>query len=194
LAVVLLGAGALWAVYRSLLPADLPARPAPTLPPLVRGAVPLLLGPDARGAFARVHLDRLDDGGRLPRDGYQKRRFRVRALRQWLAIHFTDDEVAEAWAAAVPMGGDRVGLAAGARALFGKTLAQLAPHEVAVLMAAAYAPLEHDPACHPDETRAARDVFLSRMAAKGLFPPGSVAAQQAMPVRVVEPCSTPSGS
>ena len=185
LTAVLLAACAGYAVYRSLLPAELPMRPVPTAPPLVRGAVRVLLGPTAREETARVYLDQRRE---LNREGYQKRRWRVAALARWLAIHWSDDEVAEAYATQVPMG-DRVGLAAGAQRLFARPLAQLPPDEVALLMVVARAPEQMQPACHPDAAGEARNALLSRMADAQLVPPGALAALQAKPVAVLEPCS-----
>ena len=192
LAVTLLLAVGVYAVYRSLLPADLPARPTATLPPVVRGAVQLGLGRDAKAAMARLHLDRLEDRGRLPREGYQKRRLRVLALSAWLTLHWSAGEVADAYAAQVSIGGDRLGLASGAEALFGKALQQLAPHEVALLMGLAWSPQGLDPACHPERARSARDAFLTHMAAAHPVAADAVPAMQAMPVHVLERCLGPS--
>lgn len=191
LAVTLLVAAGAFAVYRSLLPADLPARPTTSVPPMVRGAVRLLLGPDGTATLARLHLDRVDERGGLPREHYQKRRLRVRALRAWLSLHWSADEIADAYAALVPVDGGRVGLAAGSQSLFGKPLHQLAPHEVALLMGLAWSPQELDPACHPEQAREARDAFLTNMAAAHLIAAEAVPAMQAMPVQVLDRCVAP---
>lgn len=177
-----------YAVYRSLLPADLPARPTTTLPPLVRGAVQVALGGDDTAAMARLHLGRLQDRGNVPREHYMKGRWRAFALGVWLSLHWSASEVVDAYAAQVGVGGDRVGLDSGAQALFAKSLPQLAPHEVALLMGYAWSPRELDPACHPERARAARDAFLTHMAAAHLIAADAVPAMQAMPVRVLERC------
>jgi hypothetical protein len=186
-ATLLLALGA-YAAYRSLLPADLPAKSTTTFPPIVRGSVQLVLGGDANAALARLHFDRLGNRGRLPSEGYQKSRLRERALGTWLSLHWSADEVADAYAAQVSVGGDRFGLGSGAQALFAKSLPQLAPHEVALLMVLAYSPGELDPACHPERARAARDAFLTHMAAAHLVAADAVPALQAMPVHILEPC------
>lgn len=188
LAAALSLAVAAYVFYRSLLPAEPPARPTATLPPLVRGAVQLVLGRDGKAALARVHLDRLGDRGRPPDEGYQKHRLRVVALSAWLSLHWSADEIADAYAAQVSVGGDRIGLDSGAQALFAKSLPQLAPHEVALLMGLAWSPRELDPACHPERARAARDAFLTHMAAAHLVASDALPALQAMPVHVQERC------
>ena len=138
LAVTVLLAGGAYAFYRSLLPSDLPDRPTTTLPPMVGKAVRLLLGGDANRSLARLHLDRLQSEGKLPNDeGYQKWRLRIDAMKTWLDLHWSADDVIRAYAERVDVGGDRIGLASGAEALFAKSLPQLAPHEVALLMGVA---------------------------------------------------------
>lgn len=191
LGVVLLVVGAAYAFYRSLLPPELPARPTTRVPPLVRGVVRVALGEDGRAVVARLHLFGLEERHVLPHETLTRWRMRVLALDTWLRIHFSADEVVDAYAERVPIGGGRVGLAAGAQALFGKPLHVLAPHEAAVLAGAAWAPERLDPACHPEDSRRARDAFLGHMADAGLVEPGALSAQRAMPVRVLVPCREP---
>jgi hypothetical protein len=190
LAATVLLAGGAYAFYRSLLPSDLPARPTTTLPPMVRRAVNLSLGGDAKRAMARLHLDRLQAEGRLPIDeGYQKWRLRIDAMKTWLDVHWPADDVIHAYAERVDVGGDRIGLASGAEALFAKSLPQLAPHEVALLMGVAYAPSKLDPACHPVEARKARDAFLAHMADARIVAAEDLPSLQAMPVDVRLRCA-----
>ena len=191
LAAVLLIAGGAYAFYRSLLPAELPARPTTRVPPLVRGALRLALGKDNKKEVARLHMDHLEERRVLPRETIMRWRMRVLALEGWLAIHFSADEVVDAYAERVPVGDDRVGLAAGAQALFGKPLHRLAPHEVAVLTGVASRTGGLDPACRPEEARERRDAFLHYMARARLVAADALAAQQAMPVRVLVPCREP---
>jgi hypothetical protein len=194
LAVTLLLATGAYAVYRSLLPADLPERPTPSVPPMVRGAVQVMLGPNAKATLARLHLGRLQDQGRLPQERLMKWRWRVLALEAWLSLHWSAEEVADAYAAQAWLGDDRIGLASGAQALFAKPLHQLAPHEVALLMGLAWSPQELDPACHPEQAREARDAFLTNMAAAHLIAAEAVPAMQAMPVQVLDRCLTSSSA
>jgi membrane carboxypeptidase/penicillin-binding protein PbpC len=188
---VLLLMGGAYAFYRSLLPSELPARPATRVPPLVRGALQLALGKESRRTVARLHMDRLQERRLLPHEALTRWRMRVLALDAWLRIHFSADEVVDAYAERVPVGDDRVGLAAESQALFGKPLHELAPHEVAVLAGVAWAPERLDPACRTEDAREARDAFLGHMVDARLLAGDALAAQRAMPVRVLVPCLEP---
>ena len=183
---VALAALAAYLFYRSLLPRELPAK-APAMPPMVRAAVLAMLGPHARAGVARFHLDRLEERGALPGAGYQKERLRVAALERWLR-RWSDDDVADAYAALVSSGDDHASLVAQNQALFGKPLEQLAAHEAALLMVKVQAPRHYDPACHPDAALEARNALLTRMAGVG---DEALAKAKAMPIDVLERCTQP---
>lgn len=182
LTIILVAAAGTYTFYRSLLPRDLPMRPALTAPPLVRGAVRAMLGTGARETAARLYLESRE----FPHDGYQKRRMRVFALKRWLG-HWSDDEVAEGYVMQARVG-NGVGLAAGAQALFARPLQQLTPDEVALLMVVAWSPNTEDPACHPTEAKDARDRLLVRMADARVVPAGDLAKLLATPIHVLRAC------
>lgn len=186
LAVLVLAATGAYAFYRSLLPRDLPRRPALTSPALVRGAVRAFLGTAAREETARAYLDRAEEQGEFAGDGYQKRRMRVAALRRWLG-HWSDDEVAEAFAALVRHH-TGFGLAAAANALFGRPLQQLTPDEVALVVVVAWSARSPDPACDPAKASDARNRLLARMADAQLIGPNEMLKLQATPIPVLPPC------
>jgi penicillin-binding protein 1C len=84
--------------------------------------------------------------------------------------------IASVWLTQVPMGGTLRGFEAAARHWFGRPVAQLAPHEVAALVAMVPAPSTRAPHRRPELLRACRDTLLAKLAAHGAIDATSAAA------------------
>lgn len=70
------------------------------------------------------------------------------------------------------------GFALASRYHFGRPLAELEPHQLALLVAIVKGPSYYDPRRHPHRARARRDLVLEQMAAAGLLDEADAAAQK----------------
>jgi hypothetical protein len=200
-------------LYWAMLPKPLPTPAMEPLPPLVRdvlwvefggrpvrGSWPyfpftvswLLPHDSAREALlsriALLHVSAIRDHGRLARGNEFSGHLREAAVATWISRHWTADEAVDTYGANVWMGGDRVGLRAGASYLFGRSLDRLSAAQVALLVGLTRSPTSYDPACHPDRARAARDLLLHRLADADVLAAQEVERALDEPVETIASC------
>lgn len=90
-----------------------------------------------------------------------------------LELHFSKDEILEAYMNEVYLGQDGKrsihGFGLAADFYFGKPPANLAPHEIALLVGMLKGPSSYNPRTYPDQARQRRDLVLGLMADQGLI-------------------------
>jgi membrane peptidoglycan carboxypeptidase len=97
--------------------------------------------------------------------GNWHRRFWASTL--WMIQHRTAAQLTQAVMDGSYYGRGATGLDAASLAYFGRPSGDLAPHEVAQLLALRVSPSRHDVDCHPDEFIAARNHLLDRLLSAG---------------------------
>jgi hypothetical protein len=114
----------------------------------------------------------------------------IRAMAFTVEAGYTKSDVVEAFINDVPMGGGAhpvKGFAAAATYYFGKPFAQLAPQDIALLVAIADDPEGLDPRQHPDKALAARTVVLQDDAQQNVLGEAQMEALSKLPLDVVPP-------
>ncbi|ACN14645.1 MrcB [Desulforapulum autotrophicum HRM2] len=95
-----------------------------------------------------------------------------------LELHFSKDEILEAYINEVYLGQDGKrsihGFGLAADFYFGKSPANLAPHEIALLVGMLKGPSAYNPRTYPDQARQRRNVVLKLMADQGLISPSQL--------------------
>jgi membrane carboxypeptidase/penicillin-binding protein len=114
----------------------------------------------------------------------------IRAMAFAVEAGYTKSDVVEAFINDVPMGGGAhpvKGFAAAATYYFGKPFAQLAPQDIALLVAIADDPEGLDPRQYPDKAMAARSVVLQDDVQQNVLGEGQMEALSKLPLDVVPP-------
>ncbi|HEX2528954.1 MAG TPA: penicillin-binding protein 1C [Geminicoccus sp.] len=99
-----------------------------------------------------------------------------------LGLRHDRDDVLAMWLTLAPFGGNLEGVRVASLAWFGREPAELAPAEMALLVALPRAPEQLRPDRHPERARIARDRLIRRLAARGAIDADTAAAATAMPV------------
>jgi penicillin-binding protein 1C len=99
-----------------------------------------------------------------------------------LERHLAKDDILSLYLTLAPFGGNLEGVRAASLAYFGKEPRQLSPAEAALLVALPRSPERLRPDRHPVAARAARDVVLARLQARGVISDRELAEAQAEPV------------
>jgi penicillin-binding protein 1C len=133
------------------------------------------------GSTIEMQLARLRFG--LPRSAFGKLEEIVLAER--IAAGTPKTSILEAYVNRVPMGGDLVGVEAGARTYFGTPARELDLAHAAFLAALPNDPVRLDPYAHRDALEARRRVVLSRMVASGAVSADDAARAAAERVEVL---------
>ena len=103
---------------------------------------------------------------------------------------YTKTDIVEAFINDIPMGGGAhpvKGLAAASSYYFGKSFAQLAPQDIALLIAIADDPEGLDPRQHPDKATAARNIVLQDDVQQNVLGEAQMEALSKLPLDVVPP-------
>ncbi|HEY0395580.1 MAG TPA: penicillin-binding protein 1C [Candidatus Elarobacter sp.] len=149
----------------------------------------------ARAAWQLVRNRRVVSGGstitmqlaglrwNLPRTPFGKLEELVLARR--VEAGMTKDAILEAYVNRLPMGGDLVGVEAGARAYFGTPASELDLAHAAFLAALPNDPVRLDPYVHRDALEARRRAVLARMVATGAASAGEAARAAAERIDVL---------
>jgi penicillin-binding protein 1B len=107
-----------------------------------------------------------------------------------LELHFSKDQILEAYMNEVYLGQDGKrsihGFGLAADFYFGKSLADLAPHEMALLVGMLKGPSRYNPRACPDRAKERRNLVLNLMAAQGLLSPSGLKRALAAPLNVVK--------
>jgi hypothetical protein len=209
------------AVYRWWLPPERPVRAVRPLPPFVRSAlwaefggrgrprldpqipfmvpvlIPLVLpSPDDRPAAlasdAQASLLHAVSRNALRRRMRQIE-FTTRsvALATWVSRHWSIEDVLDSVGAHAWMGDAGEGFEAAGWYYWRRPIHELAPHEVATLLAVVRSPRTFDPVCRPDRVSAAREDALERMRAAGLIDENAFERAIDTPLRVLPECREP---
>lgn len=138
----------------------------------------------ARAALANLRAGGIEQGGstltqQLVRSYFlDNRRTLTRKLREalmalLLELHFEKPDLLNAYVNEIYLGqdGDRAvhGFGLASQFYFGKPLAELDTHEIALLIAIVRGPAYYDPRRHPERVRARRDLVLKLMAEQGVI-------------------------
>jgi penicillin-binding protein 1B len=125
------------------------------------------------------------------------RKLREASMSLLLELHFDKREIMTAYVNEVYLGQDGRravhGFGLASQFYFGKTLAELAPHEVATLVAIVRGPSWYDPRRHPQRARARRDRVLHLMGEFGIVTPAAARAAAARPLGLVDGASRGAG-
>jgi hypothetical protein len=138
--------------------------------------------------FARIHLAALEESGELRRVRSIRRNVREFVVSVWLSLLWNADDIVDAYADRVLVGGQRRGLTSGAAALFGTRVEALSSAQLALLVAVIQNPTRLDPACRPAHALDARNRQLERMREAGLLTPEQTQLAVAEPVAVRVTC------
>ncbi|MFK5952427.1 MAG: penicillin-binding protein 1B [Desulfobacterium sp.] len=107
-----------------------------------------------------------------------------------LELHFSKDQILEAYMNEVYLGQDGKraihGFGLAAVFYFGKSLVDLAPHEMALLVGLLKGPSSYNPRLHPDRAKERRNHILNLMADQGLLSPSGLKRALAAPLNVVK--------
>ena len=105
-----------------------------------------------------------------------------------LESHYSKEEILVAYINEIALGqdGERAihGFGLGAEFYFGKSVSELEPHEIALLVAVVRGPSFYDPFRHPDRAKARRDLVLNELLAQGLLGAPDVERAKAQPLGV----------
>ncbi|HUH05674.1 MAG TPA: PBP1A family penicillin-binding protein [Kofleriaceae bacterium] len=127
----------------------------------------------------------------LPEEiGYERsvrRKVREALLARRLERRYSKQRIFETYINHAFLGAGAYGIAAAARAYFGKSLARLDLAETAMIAGMAQAPGRADPYKDPHAARARRDEVLHRMARAGFISADEAAAAQARPIELSPP-------
>lgn len=138
----------------------------------------------ARAAWANLRAGAVVQGGStitqqlvknffLSNERTWLRKAREAIMALLLEVHYTKDEILEAYLNEVYLGQDGpravhgFGLASGF--YFGKPLSELLPEEIALLVGLVKGPSYYNPRRNPEQARARRDLVIDRMQAEGLI-------------------------
>ena len=114
------------------------------------------------------------------------RKLREAAMALILEAHYDKEEILNAYINEVYLGqqGKRAihGFGLAARFWFGRPLAELEPHQLALLVAMVRGPGYYDPLRYPERARARRDRVLAQMAEQGALDDDAAAAAAAEPL------------
>jgi penicillin-binding protein 1B len=162
----------------------------------------------ARALLANLRAGAIEQGGstltqQLVRSYFlDNRQTLARKLREALMAlllerHFDKREIMTAYANEVYLGQDGRravhGFGLASQFWFGKALAELAPHEVATLVAIVRGPSWYDPRRHPQRARARRDLVLRLMGESGIVTREQARAAAARPLGLVDGASREPG-
>ena len=107
-----------------------------------------------------------------------------------LELHFSKEQILEAYMNEVYLGQDGKrsihGFGLAADFYFGKALADLDPHEIALLVGMLKGPSLYNPRANPDRAKERRNLVLNLMAEQGLLSPSTLKRALAAPLNVVE--------
>ncbi len=107
-----------------------------------------------------------------------------------LELHFSKDEILEAYMNEVYLGQDGKrsihGFGLAADFYFGKSPANLAPHEIALLVGMLKGPSSYNPRTYPDRARQRRDLVLELMADQGLISSSQLKQGLTAPLGVIQ--------
>ncbi|GAB6145744.1 penicillin-binding protein 1B [Desulfocicer niacini] len=107
-----------------------------------------------------------------------------------LELHFSKEQILEAYINEVYLGQDGKraihGFGLAADFYFGKSLADLAPHEMALLVGMLKGPSRYNPRAYPDRSKKRRNLVLTLMAEQGLLSPKGLKNALAAPLNVIE--------
>jgi penicillin-binding protein 1B len=125
------------------------------------------------------------------------RKLREALMALLLELHFDKREIMTAYANEVYLGQDGRravhGFGIASQFYFGKSLAELEPHEVATLVAIVRGPSYYDPRRHPDRARQRRDLVLKLMGEFAIVSREQARAAAARPLGLVDGGSQGSG-
>lgn len=114
-----------------------------------------------------------------------------------LEVHFDKDDLMNAYINEIYLGQDGRraihGFGLASQFYFGKPLAELQLHEIALLVAVVRGPSYYDPRRHPQRARARRDMVLELMASFGVIEPEAAERAAARPLGVVGDAGRASG-
>ncbi len=114
-----------------------------------------------------------------------------------LEVHFEKSDLLNAYINEIYLGqdGSRAvhGFGLASQFYFGRPLAELQPHEIALLVSIVRGPSYYDPRRHPERVKARRDLVLKLMAEHGAIDEKVAAQAQKRPLGIVRP-GTQSGS
>ncbi len=103
-----------------------------------------------------------------------------------LEVHYSKDEILEAYLNEIFMGQDGAravhGFGLASQFYFNKPLMELAPEELAMLVAIVKGPSQYDPRRRPEQVRERRDLVLSIWAERGLIKPAQMKSAKAKPL------------
>ncbi|SMC89999.1 penicillin-binding protein 1B [Desulfocicer vacuolatum DSM 3385] len=107
-----------------------------------------------------------------------------------LELHFTKEQILEAYMNEVYLGQDGKraihGFGLAADFYFGKSPADLAPQEMALLVGMLKGPSGYNPRLHPDRAKERRNLVLNLMADQNLLSPSELKRALAAPLNVIE--------
>ena len=117
------------------------------------------------------------------------RKLREALMAVLLELHFSKADLMNAYINEIQLGqdGDRAirGFGLASQFYFGKPLAELEPHEIALLVAIVRGPSYYDPRRHPERALKRRNLVLSLMAAQNVIPQELARAAQLKPLGVL---------
>jgi penicillin-binding protein 1A len=105
-------------------------------------------------------------------------------LALWLEHKFTKDQILTIYLNRVYLGAGTYGVEAASQRYFGKSAAQLSPHEAAVIAGLLKAPSRFSPTTDPDRARARAHDVLNNLVEAGYMTPQQAAAADQQPLRV----------
>ena len=123
-----------------------------------------------------------------------ERKLRELAMAVILDARFTKDDLLNAYVNEIYLGqdGNRAvhGFGLGSQFYFNKPLAELAPHELATLIAIIRGPSYYNPQRHPERVKQRRNLVLTKMHEAGLIDNGVHANSRTVPLNVISGART----
>jgi penicillin-binding protein 1B len=155
----------------------------------------------ARAAFVNLTAGEIQQGGstltqQLVRSFYLsnertwRRKLNEAFMSVSLELRYDKDEILKAYINEVYLGQDGAravhGFGLASRFYFGKPLAELDVHEIALLVAVVRGPSYYDPYRNGERARQRRNLVLGIMAGQGIIPAAERDASQALPLGIVD--------
>lgn len=105
-----------------------------------------------------------------------------------LESHYSKEDILVAYINEIALGqdGERAihGFGLGAEFYFGKSVSELEPHEIALLVSIVRGPSFYDPFRHPERAKARRDLVLSELAEQGILNLNDAERSKALPLGI----------